>query len=478
MDYYDQVMRANQRAMDARSNRSEIAPPPVPPPTYFQPPPEPRGVDPASYGGATGGWGEGAGATGTFESEFGGGGGRSRGYGASSAREARGVTGTWDEAPPALAGESMFGVPVPAQPAVEGTGRLPGWLSSPLEAFNSVVRPDSPSAQSYNLREGSPAGVAVSPSLSEPRRAAGDGPLGMGWHRSGVTPQAQQPPAGPLEQAVSGIAPGVTTPQVDPATGALLNASRARLAQEDLATQNANALGNRAAVLANDKRTADWNAEFSRFRATNGADMVLAPENSGYDSQRRAIIEGANQDAARAGAVGKELAGVQDAQISKRSYIDEFAKSQDALSQAERARGASALTGAEAELAKTKAQLGQQEVGQAKEISALRAALQAETDPAKIKVLQNKLLTMMGKQPANKVALIDVDSGTTDVTGQPRYIKQAIDIETGQPIGGQAAGGKARAPAALEDWLKAAKAQNPNASLDELTKYYKDKYAQ
>jgi hypothetical protein len=290
--------------------------------------------------------------------------------------------------------------------------------------------------------------AAVNPTLATPRGPS-TAEVFRDWEPGGSSagiPSREQAaaPKGPLATAVDGV-PGITrtgnsysgvgqpsTPGAPPAYLAEYNAMRAREEQALRDSQVQGAAANRAAQSSYDAGTARRNADVATFRATNGADMVLAPENSGYDSQRRAIIANAvGAERAAENATGRAYADRVAADNGQpRNYIDEFAKTQDALSRSQIAGQGATNAGLEADLRK-------QKLVDEKQIAEIRTLLQNETDPAKIKVLQNKLLAMMGKQPQNnRVAVIDVDTGQKDAMNQPIFRKAAIDIETGQLLGG------------------------------------------
>lgn len=262
-------------------------------------------------------------------------------------------------------------------------------------------------------------------------------------------------------------------------TLARLDAIAARENMDAEQAQRQNMIGNQRAVAGYDAATAKRNAEVSRFVAQNGADMVLAPENSGYDLQRKAIIDTAKEDAAIAKDAAGKVSALDAAAVgaNTRPYIAENAATQEELNRAQLASRAGAI--GETELASRQLSLDQQ-----KQLFTLQQQLAAETDPAKQKALQNKIAAINGKRTEGaKFAVIDVDTGQfeTDIMGnkKPIYKKGVINTETGEIQSGAPEKGAPDPIAALkamkpdEVMAMAKKAIEQGASVAEINKRLK-----
>ena len=307
----------------------------------------------------------------------------------------------------------------PPQDDVSGMGdleRLMGGYSSATPPAPRNAYPD----QSLQTPRGAP------------RATAGTTPFESGYPDSAP---AAAPAPGPISAAV-----GAGVPQVQPPAtpiqdyGAQLRAYQAADAAALQEGHNQQRASNRAAQSSYDLDKAKWDAKVSNFFAKYGADMTLAPENNGYDEQRKAILaDAANKNGIVNGLQGQLNANQNDA-YGKSTPINDFVKTQEELNRGKVADRVGAVGAVENE--------GRRLDNDAKrQVATLRAQLAAETDPAKQKILQNKLLAIEGKQPQqDKVAIVDV-LGPPDQFGQPTKLRQAINTQTGEMIGNGAGGG-------------------------------------
>jgi hypothetical protein len=297
--------------------------------------------------------------------------------------------------------------------------------------------------QRTQQRLGNPGGAyapiqnaVVDPSLATPRIAGNAAQMGAPEDRA-----ISFKVPGPISSAANAVptAP-VTRPPDSFNTQARLDGIIARENQGLQQAQNQNALGNQRAQNSYDAQIAERNAQVARFRATDGADMVLATENRGYDQQRQAIIQNAAIASGKA-AAAKGLVGATDAALlgqNQRNYIGEGAVQQEELNRAKVA----STQGATGEVALEQQKLT---LDQQKQMYALQQELANERDPAKAKLLQNKILALGGKRTeatGKNFAVIDVDTGQfeTDLMGnkKPIYKKGVINTDTGEIMGGAA----------------------------------------
>ena len=221
-------------------------------------------------------------------------------------------------------------------------------------------------------------------------------------------------------------------------------------------------------------RDAQNAARSATSRATNGADMILAPNNSGYDEQRRAIMADAVMKGGRAAGAEADLAKAQ-AGISgtPRNYIDEFGKLQTA--DKERMTGESLKTAAGARVieanargteAASKSELDRAQAAgiklsneQHKTILELGVKLGAATNPEARRLIERQMLVTAGKDP-NKFQIIKADGRKgTNAAGMPEQEPDRIFVADDQgnikEITGGGAGG-AKTPQQLDiDTLKA-----------------------
>lgn len=167
------------------------------------------------------------------------------------------------------------------------------------------------------------------------------------------------------------------------------------------------------------------NAKMEAWLANNAGDVVLGDRRSRAEA-RAGRIAALSPAAAAAFAAGQQGPSFFNQGGGRETLVDDAMKIQAGRTAAE--AGVRGGQGASLDLAAKR--LGLQEQQQ---LAGLRAQLEKETDPAKRKALQDKLLTFMGKNPGqDKVAIIDVDTGQKDMMGQPIFKKAAINATTGE----------------------------------------------
>lgn len=206
--------------------------------------------------------------------------------------------------------------------------------------------------------------------------------------------------------------------------GTELRAMQARDAQSAQTAYAQNAAGNRAAQNSFDAANAAQAARVSNFRATQGADVVLATENSGYDQQRGAIIAQAAADKKVAG----ELAGNARADgIASTANTQDFAK-ENALAQEGITR--SRIAGVAEQRDVIGAQAEKLKLEQQKRINDLSSTITNETDPKKREAATKNLLALMGKDPKKNFQALPISLPDTvdPTTGAVMKGGQAIAI--------------------------------------------------
>jgi hypothetical protein len=216
-----------------------------------------------------------------------------------------------------------------------------------------------------------------------------------------VAQEALQP-RGPVESAVSSAATTGQQAPVQPNARTELDMIRAREQQDAQSSNNAMQRGINWASSWEAQRKAEGEARSANFRATNGADMILA---GGTPEQKQAILQQAQVSNARLVGANAALAAstqpgpqrnfiqeaAQGAQLREQSIAGADARlnSQDA-----RATGAMARQGME-----INQQTATQKLEQEKRISDASAKLLAAKTPEERESLQQSILTMLGKDP-------------------------------------------------------------------------------
>lgn len=202
-----------------------------------------------------------------------------------------------------------------------------------------------------------------------------------------------------------------------------------------------------------DRQTAENEARVARWRATNGADMVLAPENSGYDEQRRAIVADAIQKTrAEEAAKGNVYATTSDLGriATARNPIAEGAIQSDSANRALMTQQAVANQREGRPLMREEARQriagmdiankigGLQLEGFEREAAMLRD-LQNTTNPDEYQKKVSALLQLRGKE-SGKDRYIQIDiPGPPDAMGNSKPMRGIFDVTTGKIIAGNEA---------------------------------------
>lgn len=331
------------------------------------------------------------------------------------------MTGTWDEDPSASRlsrsyGDPASGVQIPTYEEPQGGGERIG--RDVLSDVNAVLRPGSASAGSYLSGLGQPnAPPAASVLTSRSMRTGEDRSAGANDNPNYFAVPPRAAPTGPLTAATENVPYNQNTAALAYAYG---GAGDARAAQAEQETYNRNLAGNRAAQASFDLANAQQAARVDRFRATNGADVVLAPENRGYDEQRAQIGKAADQSDARVTGLKADLGLAQGAAEGKRDYINEFVKQQEELNRAQLAGAHGALTGVELEGKKLA-------IEQQKRVSQVSDALMKAKTPEEASKLQSQLLSLLGKDKPEEYQIIHAQGAKrTD----PRTLAESKDPDT------------------------------------------------
>jgi hypothetical protein len=264
-----------------------------------------------------------------------------------------------------------------------------------------------------------------------------------------AAPRSAAPSGSPYEQAGGGpirdnFGPGVaydipkpalTTVAAAPPVAPTLDTIRQQLA-EYRARENQDAQGRTQAMAANAQYATAYNrdataqraAEVAAFRATNGADMVLATGNSEYDAQRAGILADANAKRTVAATTAADLVKAQAGVAGPpRNYIDEAGKLSNAQSIATTA--GSRVTEANARATEA-ANRGELERAQAKGVSltneqhqkvlSLADKMGTAKTPEEAQKYERQILALSGKSGE--------DWGALHVAGEQRF-------ENGLPAG-------------------------------------------
>lgn len=232
---------------------------------------------------------------------------------------------------------------------------------------------------------------------------------------------------GGVDDASTGAAQQpMTTDQANQFFGSQLAAMNAR-EDRDVQAGRASQLALAARGTAQqESQKADREASVANFLAKNGADVVGGITYRGRNPARdsaAAAAYGANARAAGArGAFNASDANLANA--GKTSYIDDFAKSQQAELAGKAA--ADAMQGQQ-----TQQQTAQLDLAARQQIADLDKQIAAEKDPKKLQVLQSKRLALAGKVATPKFAIIDSE-GPPDAFGNPTKLKVAVNTETGE----------------------------------------------
>jgi len=217
-----------------------------------------------------------------------------------------------------------------------------------------------------------------------------------------------------------------------------------------------------------EKRDAQNAADMARFRATSGADMVLASGSSEYEGQRQAIRDAATQTNARLGIANADLQKAQAGLTGPpRNYIDEFGKLQTADKERMNAESLKTTAGARV----TEANARATEAGAKSELERAQAiGITLNNDQhRKILDLSSKMFTgnpdeaakaersirtLLGKN-SDRYEIKPLGGGSVvNASGFPEVQPQTlaiVDKETGQAVEFKAGGGAAKGPPASAD---------------------------
>lgn len=290
----------------------------------------------------------------------------------------------------------------------------------------------------------------------------------------GFTPQdgedegqavASNLPAGIVRQGNSytGTGTGTTAPyQPDPNQRDFRQQQEQQTDAADLQSRNQAMAAHAAQAGAwTDRNRAESEARVARFRATNGADMILAPENSGYDEQRQAIMvdaaqKGAAAETARgaynqagvnasfAGARNPVVEGTIQSEAANRNLLaQEAAANQENMRPLQTQESRQRIAGME----QANQMGGLQLAGAQRESGLMDQISKAKTTEERTALLD----ALIGMRGQSKLTLIDMDTGQVDpMTGAPIYKKVAVN-QSGRIITpeGQTMQGKQKLP---EGW--------------------------
>jgi len=310
--------------------------------------------------------------------------------------------------------------PIPEDPQFTA----PKWLSSPGEAINSVIRPNSMSAASYNARPdpaitvsqpGSPARVgadtaspSAQPGTITAAAQAGSNPGTADRQAAGYAPTSVPVPtlrANSVNTTGNVIS---STSGASPATIAQYNAMKAQDANIDNAraagmARNANAAGAwvNARDAASDARVAHMNAA-SPLHTGSAVDQIIGArgDQAAY-AAAKAHLDQAN---------GAVIAA--NAPVAGPDALDQAAKTQAMVQGAQ----TGALAQAEGQ---QKIQAGQMTLENQKRLTDLGNQFSAETDPKRRQQLQDSILTMMGKERPGDWKLVHAPGGEVTDPNNP-----------------------------------------------------------
>jgi hypothetical protein len=160
-------------------------------------------------------------------------------------------------------------------------------------------------------------------------------------------------------------------------------------------------------------------------------------------------------------------AGMREAGATQRAGIQESgatAREQARLGQQAELEGRKQAT-ADAE-SQVRVGVGRQQLAEGERMAKLRARLDATTDPAQRRALQDQLLAEQGKTPqANRYTVVPGGSGVDPASGQiVREPSQVLDNQSGQFVqqGGQAAAPKVTPRADYDKLPKGARYVGPD----------------
>lgn len=321
-----------------------------------------------------------------------------------------------DQAPINAAGigPEFGGEPTIASAVAKPTFGIGGSIDYGAE-FNPPSAAPAPAA---SVATGSPPAVAqpAAPAPTPAPQAQGAGPV--------ITPEALRPRTPDFQTDAS--QPSIADVNRD--ARAQLDILNAR-SEQNIREGNANDRARTAEYGGRlDAQAADQAARVARFRATNGADMILAPENSGYDGQRVAIVKGAEAAEKAAAETRAQSVAAGIPRPDTRNLQAEAIAGNDAV-----ARSAAATSDQQ------KSQIGtavqREKLAQEKRMNELGSILQNEKDPAKLEQAKSAMLTLLGKDKPDQWKLHVVQRPDTLAADGFTVIRGGQDLVTMGPDG-------------------------------------------
>jgi len=307
-----------------------------------------------------------------------------------------------------------------ATPPASGGGGLGGFLSNAIDeraAANLAAR-NAPAASN----------VVVTPEATQPRPAAGRvsyGNEGRGNGQPNVIADAvSSAPAQDVGQAV--------VPYDREATQAKLDVLNRRSDLRDAANEQG-LRNSRTDQLASTDRLqagqdlvrAESEARVARFRAVNGADVVLAGPG------RRAASAELSKQAAAADANVAAIKGKATAPtVQTGNVLKDALDQREALTRGQLGDAASTRANAEAGLTDITGAVEKQKLDQQKRLNTLGQSLLSETDPKKRAAAEKNILTLMGKDPRKnyKTETLNLPGTVDPTTGVATSGGQALVI--------------------------------------------------
>lgn len=371
------------------------------------------------------------------------------------------LSGTPRPSPDDTYGDPGSGLTIPTQGQRAPTSSvddLPSPLG-PLDLINNAMRPDSVSARSYRAAagladpdyRGPVIGVdgpqptppsSVEEAYQDPSRSLDvqSGPV--------ITSQATRPRANSFSGVGTAVEEG-TIAAANRAARREMDAMDARANQDQREVWDRNRAGNDLAQARYDKATAENNARISGFRATNGADVVLAPENKGYDQQRALIGARAAEDARRViGASGDvAAANARFPRANDRNMIGEAQTAGEIIN-----RGA--ISEGEAQQRIIGGQIEKQKLEQQRRLNTLGNVLATSKDAGERARASEALLALMGKDkpeeytvthmsggsrladPSNPLSSIVKEADRVVITNKRTGTHESIQLGTNEPAQG------------------------------------------
>ena len=331
----------------------------------------------------------------------------------------------------------------PIIPATYTNPNEVGWNAGPWGVAQSLADRISAIREegARNAFEGPPAPVGVQ--SNGPIAAS----LNAGWRKGSADSQAAKigiSRGGAVDNFGHSVAFDVPKPNAYPAGapegGVAQNDERLARMRDELAMygarDRADQQGRIQAMGANANWASDWraqrdaesNARVANWRATNGADMVLAGGNPAYEGQRIGILGAVHDANARLSAADANLQKSQAGLTGPpRNYIDEMAKSQASVGAGMLARGRNAEDLAKASLAGPTAE-GIQAETRVKKLTAdqhqllldLGVKMGTAKTPADARMFERQMLALVGKTGKDwKAERMGGEVRVDPVTGMP-----------------------------------------------------------